>query len=222
MLEEERVFQTRAHQALALLTKMRPVWEPLYPKLTRDFLELQSALDGLGRAVPAPSDALPRARGAAIEAALPLLGGLQALWLDGHLPGLGSLATTTRPQLEGREHPQLLDTLHELYFRTLPLMDELATELVTDALRDAFGTAMKAYAHAVPKDNPAPDPEQGHRARHLHAAQNALMHLDARIPLLARAEPELVAAYQRLHEPDLCPDPAPRRAGRPARVPQPR
>ncbi|GAC1379281.1 MAG: hypothetical protein NVS3B25_24600 [Hymenobacter sp.] len=202
MSEEQVLFEHAAREVLALLTKHRRAWESVYPKMTRDFHALQSALDGVTRSVPHSSESLLLARRYATEASLPLFGGVQALSLDGHHPGLRTLAAQTRPSLDALEHTRLLDLLHELYFRTLPLMDELEAELVTYSTRSAFEVVLKAYARALEmatRTNDVTLVEQ-HIAHHLHAAAAALVHLDARVPLLERCEPQLVANYQRLRQ----------------------
>ncbi len=94
MTDAELNYQNMAQQVLALLTTQRPAWEAVYKKLLPDYQALQTALAALdaktqqrsGTSTQGYTEAKDRAEVATLDAAMPVVQGLKALYVNGSHP----------------------------------------------------------------------------------------------------------------------------------------
>ncbi|WP_210514771.1 hypothetical protein [Hymenobacter terricola] len=211
MTAEEINFQGMALNTLGLLTTWRAEWEALYKKLLPDYTALQTALGqvdekaqlrgGLGSAGYTQAKDLAEVK--ALDAAMTVLNGIKALYMDGEHPGLATLARHTRSSLdEMRGLPQVA-ALEELHKQALPLAAALAEELVTAddllALHDATA-AFKPLLGTPRQQTVAGSLLREDAVLHLGDARKALHRLDVRVPNLGGQLPDLVKEYFRLRE----------------------
>lgn len=208
MTDAELNYQKMAQQVLTLLTTQRPAWEAVYKKLLPDYQALQTALAALdaktqqrsGTGTQGYTEAKDRAEVATLDAAMPVVQGLKALYLDGSHPALGTVAKYTRSGLDDMRGPTQVAALENLYATAQPLAAALADEMVTAAQLQALHDRLAAYKPLL--GTPRQQATTGATLReaavqHLAEARQALARLDVRVPNLASALPALVADYQR-------------------------
>lgn len=208
MTDLEINYQNMAIQVLAVLSEQRPAWEPVYQKLLPDYLALQAALADLNEKAQLRSgtgsrgytEAKDQAEMAVLDAALPVVQGLKALYLDGGHPELALAAGYSRTSLDILRGRTQVAALESLYATALPLAAELAAELVSAeqlaALRDRTA-AYKPLLDAPRQQITSGSTLREAAVRHLAEARAALARLDVRVPNLQSALPELVAAYEK-------------------------
>ena len=208
MTNEELNFQGMALNTLQLLTDQRPQWEPLYKKLLPDYLALQTALGRFddvaqlrgGSGSVGYKDAKDLAEIAALDAAITVLRGLKALYLDGNHPGLATLAKHSRSSLDDLRGLTQVAALEELHRQALPLADALEEEMVSAAdlqkLRDATA-AFKPLLGSPRRQVVAGTLLRDDAVQHLGDARKALKRLDVRVPNLSGKLPALAKEYAR-------------------------
>ena len=208
MTDVEINFQNMATQVLALLTQQRPAWEPLYHKMLPDYQALQAALADLdtkaqqrsGTSSKGYTEAKDLAELSALDAAMPVVQGLKALYLEGGHPALGRVATYSRSGLDGMRGTTQVAALEDLYATALPLAPALAEELVTAAQLQGLHDRTLAYKPLLgtPRQQATTGSALREAAvRHLAEARQALTRLDVRVPNLRATLPDLVAAYEK-------------------------
>ena len=208
MTDVEINFQNMATQVLALLTQQRPAWEPLYHKMLPDYQALQAALADLdtkaqqrsGTSSKGYTEAKDLAELAALDAAMPVVQGLKALYLEGGHPALGRVATYSRSGLDDMRGTTQVAALEDLYATALPLAPALAAEMVTAAQLQALHERTLAYKPLLgtPRQQATTGSALREAAvRHLAEARQALTRLDVRVPNLRATLPDLVAAYEK-------------------------
>jgi len=208
MTDAELNYQNMATQVLRLLTDQRPAWEAVYQKLLPDYLALQAALAALdtkaqqrsGTSTQGYTAAKDLAEIAVLDAAMPVVQGLKALYLDGSHPALHTVASYARSTLDDMRGTTQVAALEDLYTTALPLAAALADELVTAAQLQALHDRTAAYKPLL--GAPRQQATTGSTLReaavqHLGEARQAIARLDVRVPNLASTLPELVAAYQK-------------------------
>lgn len=208
MTDQEVNYQGMARNVLQLLTDQRLAWEPLYKKLLPDYSALQAAVAALdektqqrsGASSKGYTEAKDQAEMAALDAALPVVQGLKALYLDGGHAELAQAAAYTRSALDDLRGLTQVATLESLYATALPLAAALADELVTAAhlqnLRERTA-AYKPLLGAARQQAASGSALREAAVQHLGEARQALARLDVRVLNLQSALPELVAQYQR-------------------------
>lgn len=209
MTDAEINFQNMATQVLRVLTEQRPAWEPAYKKLLPDYLALQTALADFdakaqqrsGTSSQGYTEAKDQAEMAVLDAAMPVVQGLKALYLDGGHPELATAASYSRTSLDALRGLTQIVALESLYTTALPLAAALADEMLTaeqlQTLHDRtasykplLGSARQQIATGSALREAA--------VQHLGEARQALARLDVRVPNLQSQLPELVAAYERV------------------------
>ncbi len=208
MTDGEVNYLGMARNVLQLLTDQRPAWENVYKKLLPDYTALQTALAVLDEKIQQRSglgsqgytDAKDQAEVAVLDAAMPVVQGLKALYLDGGHADLGKAAAYTRSGLDDmRGLPQVV-ALENLYTTALPLAAALAEEQVTaeqlQALHDRTA-AYKSRLGAARQQITGGSALREAAVQHLAEARQALARLDVRVPNLQSTLPELVAAYEK-------------------------
>ena len=208
MTDVEVNYQTMALQVLQALTAQRPAWEPVYQKLLPDYLALQTALAALdertqqrsGTSSKGYTEAKDLAEVAVLDAAMPVVQGLKALYLEGGHAELATAAAYSRTRLDAlRALPQVA-ALEALYTTALPLAAALAEELVTAEQLELLRARTAAYKPLVgaPRQQAAAGSTLREAAvQHLGEARQALARLDVRVPNLQSTLPDLVAAYEK-------------------------
>lgn len=208
MTDVEINFQSMATQVLTLLTEQRPAWEPVYQKMLPDYQALQTALADLdtaarqrsGSTTKGYTEAKDLAELAVLDAAMPVVQGLKALYLEGGYPQLGRVAAYSRSGLDDLRGPTQVAALEDLYATALPLALALAEEMVTAAQLQALHERTLAYKPLLgtPRQQATAGSALREAAvRHLAAARQALTRLDVRVPNLRATLPDLVAAYEK-------------------------
>jgi hypothetical protein len=207
MTDTELNYQGMALNVLKLLRDTRPTWEPLYRKLLPDYTALETALASLDAKVQQRSgtsssgytEAKDQAEVAVLDAAMPVVQGLKALYQDGAHPALGKAAGYTRTGLDALRGLTQVAALEELHATALPLALELADEMVTAAQLELLRTRTAAYKPmigAARQQIAGGGMLREAAVQHLGEARAALARLDVRIPNLKTALPELVAQYE--------------------------
>ena len=207
MTDSETNYQGMALNVLKLLRDNRPAWEPLYAKLLPAYQALETALAALdgkaqrrsGLSSAGYTEAKDLAEVAVLDAAMPVVQGLKALYLDGGHPALGKVADHTRSGLDGLRELAQVAALEDVYATALPLAAALAEELVTAAQLELLRTRTAAFKPLV--GTPRQQTTGGSALReaavqHLGEARAAIDRLDVRVPNLQSALPELVAQYE--------------------------
>ena len=208
MTDVEINFQNMATQVLTLLTGQRPAWEPVYQKMLPDYQALQTALVALdttaqqrsGGSTKGYTEAKDLAELAVLDAAMPVVQGLKALYLEGGYPHLGRVAAYSRSGLDDMRGTAQVAALEDLYATALPLAPALAEEMVTAAQLQALHERTLAYKPLLgtPRQQATAGSALREAAvRHLAAARQALARLDVRVPNLRATLPDLVAAYEK-------------------------
>lgn len=207
MTDAEINYQGMALNVLKLLRDARPTWEPLYKKLLPDFTALETALAGLdgkaqlrsGTSSKGYSEAKDLAEIAVLDAAMPVVQGLKALYQDGAHPALAKVAGYTRSDLDKLRDLTQAAALEDLYTTALPLAAELAEEMVTTGQLQALHDRTVAYKPLIGTARQQISGGSVLReaaVQHLGEARAALAKLDVRVPNLQSALPELVAQYE--------------------------
>lgn len=211
MTDKEINYQTMAEAVRQLLKETRPQWEPLYKKLVADYTALDTALTGLdakaqargGQGSTGYTEAKDQAEIKALDAAMPVLRGVKALYSDGAHPGLAKLAAHTRSSLDDLRGAVQVAALEELHKQARAVATDLADEMVTtthlDALRDTTA-AYKPLLGTPRQQISAGTLLRDDAVRHLGEARKAIGKLDVRVPNLESALPELVAAYHKARQ----------------------
>ena len=207
MTDPQINYQSMALNVLQLLTANRGAWEPIYPKLLVHFMALQTALDSLdtkarqrgGTSSTGYTDAKDLAEVATLDAAMPVVQGLKALYQDGEHPALATVAGHTRSALDDLRGLTQVAALENIYTVALPLATELADELVTAEQLQALHDRTAKYKPLV--GTPRQQTNSGvvlHEdvVQHLAEARAALDKLDVRVPNLQSTLPKLVAEYE--------------------------
>jgi len=208
MTDAEINFQNMANQVLTLLTGQRPAWEPAYQKMLPDYQALQAALADLdtkaqqrsGGSTKGYTEAKDLAELAALDAAMPVVQGLKALYLEGGYPHLARVAAYSRSGLDDMRGTTQIAAFEDLYATALPLAPALAEELVTAAQLQALHDRTLAYKPLLgtPRQQVTAGSALREAAvRHLAEARQALTRLDVRVPNLRATLPDLVAAYEK-------------------------
>lgn len=208
MTDAELNYQNMAGQVLTLLTDQRPAWEAVYQKLLPDYQALQTALAALDAKAQQRSstgsqgytEAKDQAEVAVLDAAMPVVQGLKALYLDGGHPALGKVAGYSRSALDDMRGTTQVAALENLYDTALPLAAALADEMVTAQQLQALHDRTATYKPLL--GTPRQQAATGSTLReaavlHLGEARQAIARLDVRVPNLQSTLPELVAAYQK-------------------------
>ncbi|AMJ64298.1 hypothetical protein [Hymenobacter sp. PAMC 26628] len=206
MTDAEVNYQGMARNVLQLLTDQRPAWEPLYAKLLPDYAALQSALAALdektqqrsGTGSKGYTETKDLAEVAVLDAAMPVVQGLKALYLDGGHADLAKAAAYTRSALDDMRGLTQAAALESLYTTALPLAAALAEEMVTAEQLQVLHDRTATYKPLL--GTPRQQAMSGSVLReaalqHLSEARQAMTRLDVRVPNLQSALPELVAAY---------------------------
>ncbi len=208
MTDAEINFQNMANQVLTLLTGQRPAWEPAYQKMLPDYQALQAALADLdtkaqqrsGSSTKGYTEAKDLAELAALDAAMPVVQGLKALYLEGGYLHLARVAAYSRSGLDDMRGATQIAAFEDLYATALPLALALAEELVTAAQLQALHDRTLAYKPLLGTPHQQVTAGSALReaaVRHLAEARQALTRLDVRVPNLRATLPELVAAYEK-------------------------
>jgi N-acetylmuramoyl-L-alanine amidase len=206
MTDAEINYQNMAQQVLTLLADQRPAWEAVYKKLLPDYQALQAALAALDTAAQQRSgtgtqgytEAKDQAEVAMLDAAMPVVQGLKALYLDGSHPALGKVAGYSRSALDDMRGTTQVAALENLYDTAAPLAAALADEMVTPQQLQALHDRTAAFKPLL--GTPRQQATTGTTLReaavqHLAATRQAIARLDVRVPNLTSALPALVAAY---------------------------
>ena len=201
MTDAEVNFQGMALNVLKLLGDNRPAWEKLYKKLLPDYTALETALDSFdGKAQQRGAtgskgytEAKDLAEVAVLDAALPVVQGLKALYQDGEHPALATVAAYSRSGLDDLRGLVQVTALENIHAAALPLAAALAEELQnlrdrTAAYKPLIGTPRQQISSGSVLREDA--------VKYLGEARAALARLDVRIPNLESALPALVAHYQ--------------------------
>lgn len=207
MTDAEINYQGMALNVLKLLHDARPTWEPLYKKLLPDYTALETALTALGGKAQQRSgsgskgyaEAKDLAELAVLDAAMPVVQGLKALYQDGAHPALATIAGYTRSDLDKLRDLTQVAALEDLYTTAQPLAAALAEEMVTAAQLQALHDRTVAFKPLIgtPRQQMTGSSVLREAAvQHLAEARTALDRLDVRVPNLKTALPELVAQYQ--------------------------
>ncbi|AMR27789.1 hypothetical protein A0257_12260 [Hymenobacter psoromatis] len=208
MTDAEINFQNMATQVLTLLTAQRPAWEPAYQKMLPDYQALQAALADLdtkaqqrsGSSTKGYTEAKDLAELATLDAAMPVVQGLKALYLEGGYPHLTRVTAYSRSGLDDLRGTTQVAAFEDLYTTALPLAPALAEELVTAAQLQALHDCILAYKPLLgtPRQQATTGSALREAAvRHLAEARQALTRLDVRVPNLRATLPDLVAAYEK-------------------------
>lgn len=208
MTDAELNYQNMAQQVLTLLTDQRPAWEAVYKKLLPDYQALQTALAALDTAAQLRSGtgsqgytaAKDLAELAVLDAAMPVVQGLKALYLDGSHPALGKVAGYSRSALDDMRGTTQVAALEDLHAKAVALAAPLADEMVTPQQLQALHDRTAAYKPLLgaPRQQTATGSTLREAAvQHFGAARQAIARLDVRVPNLASALPDLVAAYEK-------------------------
>jgi hypothetical protein len=211
MTDTQLNYQTMALGVRKLLRDARPTWEPLYKKMTAAYSALDTALGSLdakvqtlgGQGSAGYTGAKDLAEIATLDAAMPVLNGVKALYSDGNHPALAKLAAHTRSSLDDLRGLIQVAAFEELHTQARALATDLADEMVTsdhlDALRDT--TAVYKPLLGTPHEQISTGSLlREDSVRYLGDARRALDKLDVRVPNLESALPELVAAYHKARE----------------------
>ncbi|WP_375417969.1 hypothetical protein [uncultured Hymenobacter sp.] len=207
MTDVEINFQGMALNVLKLLSEARPRWELLYKKLLPDFTALETALASFddkaqqrsGTGSQGYTEAKDLAEVAALDAAMPVVQGLKALYQDGQHPALATVAAHTRTKLDALRGLTQVAALESLYQTALPLAAELAEEMVSAEQLQALHERTAAYKPLIGAARQQINSGSVLReaaVQHLGEARAALARLDVRMPNLQPLLPELVAQYQ--------------------------
>lgn len=207
MTDAEVNFQGMALNVLKLLGDNRPAWEKLYKKLLPDYTALETALgrfDDMAQQRGATgskgyTETKDLAEVAVLDAALPVVQGLKALYQDGGHPALATVAAYSRSGLDDLRGLVQVTALENIHAAALPLAAALAEELVTAAQLQTLRDRTAAYKPLI--GTPRQQISSGSVLRedavkHLGEARAALARLDVRVPNLESALPALVAQYQ--------------------------
>ena len=196
-----------ALNVLKLLSEARPTWENRYKKMLPDFMVLQAALasfDGKaqqrsGTSSQGYTEAKDLAEVAVLDAAMPVVQGLKALYQDGAHPALATAAAYTRTKLDIMRGLTQVAALEDLYKVAQPLAADLAEEMVTAAQLQALHDRTAAYKPLLGtarQEITGGSVLREAAVQHLSEARAALARLDVRVPNLQSTLPELVAQYQ--------------------------
>ena len=208
MTDAEINYQGMALNVLKLLREARPTWEPLYRKLLPDYQALETALAGLdgtaqqraGTGSKGYTAAKDQAEIAALDAAMPVVQGLKALYQDGTHPALSKVAAYTRTKLDALRGLTQVAALEDLHTTAQALAQDLAEEQVTAAQIKALGDRTAAFKPLIgtPRQQVAAGSVLREDAvKQLAEARAAIKRLDVRVPNLQSALPELVAQYEK-------------------------
>jgi N-acetylmuramoyl-L-alanine amidase len=208
MTDAEINYQNMAQQVLTLLADQRPAWEAVYKKLLPDYQALQAALAALDTAAQQRSgtgtqgytEAKDQAEVAMLDAAMPVVQGLKALYLDGSHPALSKVASYSRSALDDMRGTTQVAALENLYDTAAPLAAALADEMVTPQQLQTLHDRTAAFKPLL--GTPRQQATTGTTLReaavqHLAETRQAIARLDVRVPNLASALPALVAAYDK-------------------------
>jgi hypothetical protein len=211
MTDDEVNYWTMTKEVRKLLQTARPQWEPLYKKMLPDYTRLDTALAGIDVKLQKVSGVSStgytadkdKAEIKTLNAALPLIKGMKALAHDGDYPGLKKMAKYTFTKLDKLRDSVQVAALEELHTQAAALTDDLAGEMVTTAQIKALDTEIKLYKPMV--GTPHEQINAGSLLRDdyvkfLTEAKLALKGLDARVPNLESALPDLVAAYRKARQ----------------------
>ena len=206
MTDTELNYQGMALNVLKLLRDARPSWEKVYAKLLPDFTALEAALTSLDSKTQqltssskGYTEAKDLAEIAVLDAVMPVVQGLKALYQDGTHPALGKVVSYTRTALDALRGLTQVATLESIYEVAHPLTTELVEELVSAEQLELLRARTAAYKQLI--GTPRQQISNGSVLReatvlHLAEARTALGRLDVRVPNLQAALPELVAQYQ--------------------------
>jgi len=207
MTDSEINYQGMALNVLKLLRDQRPAWEPLYAKMRPAYLALETALASLDDKIRERSDtgsggykeAKDLAEVAVLDAAMPVVQGLKALYRDGGHPDLAKVAGYSRTALDALRGLTQVTELESIYAKALPLAAALAEELVTAEQLQLLHDRTAAYKPLI--GTPRQQTTGGSVLRedavqHLGEARTALDTLDVRVPNLLGSLPDLVARYE--------------------------
>jgi N-acetylmuramoyl-L-alanine amidase len=208
MTDAEVNYQGMALNVRKLLGDARAQWEPLYKKLLPDYQALETALTALdakaqqrsGVSSTGYTDTKDLAEVAVLDAAMPVVQGLKAVYQDGQHPALGKVAGYTRSGLDKLRGLPQIAALEDLYNTAQPLAAELADEMVTAAQLELLRTRTAIFKPMV--GAPRQQANSGSALReaavqYLAEAHAAIEKLDVRVPNLKSALPDLVAAYEK-------------------------
>ena len=208
MTDRELNYQGMALNVLKLLRDARPTWEKLYQKMLPDYLALETALSSLddkaqlrsGSSSAGYTDAKDLAEIAVLDAAMPVVQGLRALYQDGGHPDLAKVAAYSRTSLDALRGLVQVQVLEGIYSAAQPLAADLAGEMVTADQLQTLHNRTATYKPLI--GTPRQQTTAGSVLReaavqHLGEARAALAKLDVRVPNLRAALPDLVAAYEK-------------------------
>lgn len=207
MTDAEINYQGMALNVLKLLRDSKPSWEKLYKKLLPDYMALETALaafDGKaqqrsGTSSKGYTEARDVAEMAVLDAAMPVVQGLKALYQDGSHPALAKAAGYTRSDLDRLRGLTQVAALEDLYTTAQPLAAALAEEMVGAAQLQALHDRTAAYkplVGAARQQITGGSVLREAAVLHLTEARAAIDKLDVRVPNLKSALPELVAQYE--------------------------
>lgn len=208
MTDTEINYQGMALNVLKLLRDARPNWESLYKKMLPDYTALETALSSLdGKAQlrgrissQGYTEAKDLAEVAVLDAAMPVVQGLKALYQDGGHPDLAKVGGYSRTALDALRGLMQVQALESIYNAARPLAKELAEEMVTaDQLQTLADrtAAYKPLIGAARQEITGGSVLREAAVQHLGEARAALARLDVRVPNLRGTLPELVAGYEK-------------------------
>ncbi|GAB3876951.1 hypothetical protein GCM10028824_35800 [Hymenobacter segetis] len=208
MTDAEINYQGMALNVLKLLRDSKPSWEKLYKKMLPDYTALETALAALdgkaqqrsGISSKGYTEAHDVAETAALDAAMPVVQGLKALYQDGGHPALAKAAGYTRSDIDKLRGLTQVAALEDLYTTAQPLANELADELVDAALLQALHDRTVDYkllVGAARQQITGGSVLREAAVLHLGEARAAINKLDVRVPNLKSALPELVTQYEK-------------------------
>lgn len=211
MTNEEVNYWNMAKQVGKLLQEARPQWEPLYKKMLPDYTRLDAALGAIdaklqkltGQGSEGYTEEKDKAEIRTLDAAMPIVKGMKALYNDGGHPELKKMAKYTRSALDDMRGSVQVAALEELHAQALVFADDLADELVTTAKIKKLGDEIKLYKPLLGTPNEQIDAGSLLRedsVKYIGEMRKAFKGLDLRVPNLADDLPDLVKAYKKARQ----------------------